>query len=165
MVSIQTVREADYESVADIYNEYILLGNATMEESVYDFAMVKTWVDGFSAGEKMLVLKNEKSNVIGWGVIRKYSERGGYRFTCETSVYLTSREIGKGYGTLLKKRLIEICKEMGYHHIVAKIWASNTASIAYNTKLGYEIVGIQKEIGYKNEVWVDVIIMQYLIQH
>ena len=158
------VSELDFESVAGIYNEYILLGNATMEEALYDYDRLKKWLLGFNDREKMVVLKNTEQKVIGWGVIKKYSDREGYKTTCETSVYLTQQECGKGYGTMLKKHLIEECKKLGYHHIVAKIFASNTASIAYNLKLGYEIVGRQKEIGYKNGQWLDVVILQYLIK-
>ncbi len=162
--TIFPVSELDFESVADIYNEYILLGNVTMEESLYDYDRVKKWVEGFDESEKILVLKNAQGRVIGWGVVKKYSEREGYKTACETSVYLTQQECGKGYGTMLKKHLIEECKKVGYHHIVAKIFASNTSSIEYNLKLGYEMVGRQKEIGYKNGHWQDVVILQYLIK-
>ncbi len=163
-VSIHDVSEVDYQSIADIYNEYILQGSATMEEKIYDFQRVKVWLQGFNNREKLLVLKNAYGKVIGWGVIKNYSDREGYRTTCETSVYLTANEKRKGYGTLLKKRLISECISMGYHHIVGKIFATNTASIQYNLNLGYQIVGRQNEIGFKNGEWVDVVIMQYLIK-
>ena len=63
----------------------------------------------------------------------------------------------------MKKWIIAKCKELGYHHLVAKIFATNKASIAYNQKLGYEIVGTQREIGYVDGRWQDVTIMQLLI--
>ena len=47
--------------------------------------------------------------------------------------------------------------------MVAKIYAKNEASIEYNRKLGYEIVGTQKEIGYVGGEWLDVTIMQLII--
>ena len=64
----------------------------------------------------------------------------------------------------MKKLLIEVCKELKYHTLVAKIWASNTASIEYNRKQGYEIVGTQKEVGYLNGKWVDVTSMQLVLK-
>jgi len=63
----------------------------------------------------------------------------------------------------MKKWIIEKCKELGYHHLVAKIFASNKASIEYNRKLGYEIVGTQNKIGFVDGEWQDVTIMQLLI--
>lgn len=64
----------------------------------------------------------------------------------------------------MKKQLIEECKAMDYHHLVAKIFATNKASIQYNLNLGYTIVGYQKEVGFKNGQWMDIAIMQYIIK-
>ena len=63
----------------------------------------------------------------------------------------------------MKLALIERCKAYHYRHLVAKILAENTGGIAYNQRLGYEIVGTQKEIGYKNGHWQDVTIMQLIL--
>lgn len=152
----------DYQAVAAIYNEYISLGNASMEENFKSVEDIAHWVDNFNDRERLYVLR-KKDKVIGWGIIKRYSDRGGYRFAAETAIYITSGELRKGYGSNMKKFLIERCKELGYHHLVAKVFAENEASIRYNVELGYTIVGTQKEVGYKNDRWVDVVIMQYII--
>ena len=41
--------------------------------------------------------------------------------------------------------------------------ATNTAAIEYNRRLGYETVGIQKRIGKVDGRYVDVCIMQRLL--
>ncbi|MEL6864540.1 MAG: N-acetyltransferase family protein [Bacteroidota bacterium] len=164
MTDIQIVpcQPKDYDRIAAIYNEYIRLGTATMEESHYDAQRIKSWVDQFNDRERLYVLK--KADVtIGWGIIKKYSTREGYRYACETAIYLTESEMRKGHGSRLKQFLIEECRVLGYRHLVAKIFATNTASIQYNLKLGYTIVGRQKNIGFKNGAWMDIVIMQYLI--
>jgi phosphinothricin acetyltransferase len=153
---------ADYEAIAQIYNEYIRQGGQTMEERLHTATDIAGWVKDFNSRERLLVLK-QNGKVLGWGIIKKYSPRAGYRFTCETAIYLCPDEIRKGHGSFMKKRLIDICRGLGYRHLVAKIFASNTASIAYNQKIGYEIVGTQRHIGFKNGKWVDVVIMQYII--
>ena len=156
---IESALPADYDAIASIYNEYIALGNATMEEELKTAQHIEKWVQKFHDRERLYVLRDDENVVIGWGIIKRYSDRDGYRFSCETAVYLTQSELGKGYGTLMKLFLIDRCKEMDYHHLVAKIFATNTASIEYNRKLGYEIVGRQKEIGFKNGTWMDIVIM------
>ena len=162
-IRIELCTISDFQKIADIYNEYIQLGNATMEESLYTASMIKKWVDNFNSREKLYVIKKEEM-VIAWGIIKRYSDRSGYRFACETAIYITHGELRKGYGSTLKKFLIDQCKVLGYRHLVAKIFATNVASIQYNLKLGYTIVGTQKEIGFRNDQWVDVVIMQYLIR-
>jgi L-amino acid N-acyltransferase YncA len=161
-LTIELAQSTDYEPIANIYNEYIQRGGSTMEESHYMAAKIAAWVDKFEERERLYALKDAE-NTIGWGIIKLYSPREGYRFACETAIYITENELRKGYGSLMKNFLIEKCKELDYHHLVAKIFATNTASIEYNLKIGYTIVGRQKEIGYRNGQWVDIVIMQYLI--
>ena len=123
-------------------------------------------IEGFHRRETILLLVTELEggeHVLGWGVIKRYSDRRGYRFCCETSVYLRREMIGRGHGSRIKQALIERCKAYGYHHLVAKIFADNAVSLHYNQKFGYELVGIQKEIGYKNGHWQDVAILQLVL--
>ena len=159
------IRSANFENfgrIAAIYNESITNGQITMDEELKNWEHVAAWVAGFSDREHLYeVVRGEE--VIGWGMIKRYSDREGYRFACETSVYLTESETGKGYGKQVKEVLIEECRTFQYRHLVAKILATNEKSIAYNARLGYTTVGTQKDIGYRDGEWQDVVIMQYII--
>ncbi len=160
---IKTANREHYQTIADIYNEYIILGTATMDETIKTVEDIASWIGKFNKNEALYVLEKE-NRIIGWGIIKRYSDREGYRYTGETAVYLTQSEIGKGYGTTLKKYLIEQCKLRNYHHLVAKIISVNKGSITYNLKQGYTIVGTQKEIGFRNNQWQDVTIMQLILR-
>ena len=96
-------------------------------------------------------------------MIKLYSPRTGYSRCAETSVFLDQSEIRKGYGSFIKRALIERCKEYGYHHLIARVWADNEASIEYNRRFGYEIVGIQREIGYIDGHWQDIAVLQLVL--
>ena len=162
-LKISLVKEGDYKVIANIYNEYIQGGGATMDEVLKTPKDIAEWVNHFNDRERLFVLQ-KKDRVIGWGIIKKYSDRTGYRTTCETAVYLTAAETGKGYGTFLKKYLMQVCKDLDYRHLVAKILGGNQASIAYNERLGYTVVGTQKDVGFRDGEWQDVVIMQYLFK-
>jgi phosphinothricin acetyltransferase len=152
----------DAQSVMEVYNEHIADGNSTMDLQPKSLSEIEDWFKDFWQRELIVILEDDK-NIIGWGIIKRYSDREGYAKACETAIYLRASETRKGYGTLMKKWIIEKCRELGYHHLVAKIYSSNTASIEYNKKLGYELVGKQKEIGYVDGQWQDVTIMQLII--
>jgi len=162
---LQAIRPAqpeDYTTIAAIYNEAIAKGGITMDGQPYSPSDIQTIVEKMSDRETLLVAETPQK-IVGWGIIKRYSDRLGYQVCCETSIYLTCAETGKGYGTVLQKRLMQMVAEYGYHHIVAKILATNRGSVQFHQRFGFEVVGVQKEIGYVNGTWHDVVIMQCLV--
>jgi len=152
----------DCSVITSINNEHILAGGSSMVMEPRPVAYFEQMMNNFTNRELIECLEVD-GEVLGFGLIKRYSDREGYRTTCETAIYLRSNKIRMGLGTKIKLSLIERCKEFGYHHLVAKIVTSNKASIAYNKQLGYEVVGIQKEVGKIDNKWVDVTIMQLIL--
>lgn len=134
----------DAFAIGDILNESIAARDSLMIEEPVTEADIRAQMEAFTAREGYLVLE-EAGEVVGWGIIKHYSNRSGYRFTAETSVYLRRDCTGRGYGSQLQAALTDRCRGWGYHHLVAKIWAANAASLALHRKFGYELVGIQRE--------------------
>ena len=156
---IREATEADSETIADIYNESIRAVDSTMVDQPIDGADILSQMRLFSEKEGYFVMERGEY-MVGWGVIKRFGEGPGYAYTGETSVFLRRSETGKGYGTKLKSYVLEQCKAFGYHHLTARVWASNTVSIEYNKQFGYEVVGIQKEIGFMGGEWKDVALLQ-----
>ena len=127
-----------------------------------DAATVTGWVESLDEREAILMME-EGGDEVGYGAIKRYSDRGGYRFSAETSVYLRRARAGEGLGTELQAALIERSRAYDYHHLVAKLWAANERSRALHRKFGYNLVGIQREIGCVDGEWRDVAIMQKVL--
>lgn len=155
--------ESDAADIAAIYNESILAADSTMELTPKTADELKRQILDLGNRERLLVLV-ENDRVQGWGVLKRYSDREGYRFAGETSVYLQREHVGRrtGFGSAIQTELMRLADELGYHHIVAKIWASNSVSIRMHEKFGFEIVGTQREIGFVDGAWRDVTIMQFV---
>jgi len=149
----------DCDQIALIYNAY--LGVSTMDLEQKDGQYYRDFLDHKNAREELWVMRDNKKTVV-WGIIKKYSDREGYRTTVETSVYCHVEYLRRGLGTKMKKHIMQRCKNLGYHHLIAKIQSDNEVSIHYNLRLGYTIVGEQKEVGIVNGQWKNVTIMQYL---
>ena len=160
-MQIRTYLATDFQAIADIYNEAIAIGGVTMDHHAYDRDDIAAIVKKFNHRETILVAQKE-DQVIGWGIIKRYSDRPGYLVCCETSIYFSLASTGQGYGHTLQNALLEKVKAFGYHHVVAKILATNPQSIKFHQRFGFEIVGIQKEIGYYQGKWLDVAIMQLI---
>jgi phosphinothricin acetyltransferase len=161
-VNIRPCLPGDYGAIAAIYNEAIATGSITFDTRLFAAEDIQAWVDQFCDREGLLVAEHHK-RILGWGLIKQYSDRPGYRVCCETSIYLTLIARGKGYGRLLQTALLEKVTALGYHHVMVKITATNDRSIAFHQKFGFEIVGVQREIGHVAGRWQDVAIMQLIL--
>ncbi len=158
MITISSRNDCD--DIARIYNHY--LGKSTMDMEPKTGAYYSDIMDHQDDMEELWSLKQDEE-LIAWGIIKKYSDRFGYRLTGETSVYVHPDHLNKGNGTELKKYLMLRCKALGYHHLLARINSDNLISIHYNKKLGYTVVGEQKEVGNINGTWKDITIMQCIL--
>jgi phosphinothricin acetyltransferase len=67
---------------------------------------------------------------------------------------------GKGVGRALMEKLIDSARAIGKHVMVAGITANNAESIRLHEKLGFEHVGLLKEVGMKFGAWLDLAFMQ-----
>lgn len=153
---------ADAVQITAIYNETVLARDATMDLQPKDQQYFRELIAGLDEREALIVLADGE-RVLGWGRIMRYGEREGYAPACETAVYLRRELRRRGLGTRIKVELIERCRQLGYHHLVAKVFTSNQSGIDYNLQLGYEIVGVQREIGWVGGRWEDVTIMQRVL--
>ena len=81
----------------------------------------------------------------------------------EDSVYVDRTMGGQGVGTLLLIRLLDIARASGFHAVMARIEASGEASRALHAKCGFELVGIERQVGRKFNRWLDVAVMQRLL--
>jgi len=154
---------ADAAAIADIFNESILAATATMVVTPQTAADIRRQMAGFTNREGYVVLERA-GEVIGWGAFKLYSPRGGYNRCAETSVFLRRTESGRGLGSRVVQALIERCREAGYRHLIARVWADNEASRALFRKMGFEVVGIQRDIGYIGGHWQDIAILQLVLE-
>lgn len=154
------VKPKDFDRVAHIYNQY--LGTATLYTTPTDATYFQQLIASFDQREALWVVE-EDGKVVGWGKLSKYSYKYGYRFACETSIFLDKNNLGKKLGSPFQQYLIEQAKVLEYKHICAKIMAVNTRSIEFHKKFGFEVVGIQKQIGYAHNQWHDVAILQLIL--
>lgn len=161
-LKIRVAKPTDCHRLAEVYQQSLDAKDSSMEVKVSAETFIEMLAK-FEARECMLVVEDD-STVYGWGVVKKYSDRIGYRVACETSIYLDREQTGKGYGGALQGALLEKAAELEYHHVVAKIWSSNQGSIRFHERFGYEMVGVQKEIGFMGGRWRDVAIMQCLLK-
>ena len=106
---------------------------------------------------------DDTGTVVGFASLSPYKERAAYRTTVEDSVYVDRSRSGEGIGTALLTRLLDVARASGFHTVMARIEAGGEASRALHARCGFELVGIEREVGRKFNRWLDVAVMQCLL--
>jgi len=162
-LTIRKAKLSDTKPIAEIYSHHIDTGESCMFTDPIHETEIREMILNLKEREVLAVIELD-NDIAGWGILKMYSPRLGYRFTCENSIFLNPNSLGKGIGKELMSWLMVEAKSLNFRHIVAKILCRNESSILFHEKFGYTTVGIQKEIGFLNDQWEDVVIMQKLIK-
>lgn len=99
--------------------------------------------------------------MIGYAYAGPFRERPAYDCTVEDSIYLAPEALGHGVGRALLAELIARCTQSGYTQMLAVIGDSgNLASIGLHRAMGFEDVGVLRDVGHKFGRYLDVVILQ-----
>lgn len=155
---VRAANFSDTSSIMSIYNFYVKEGKSTLDKEK-TLSDIKHWIEKLVDREAMFV-SEFNGEMSGWGVVKKYSDRHGYRFAAEISIYVHPDFKQKGVGGELNSHAEQLAKSFDYKHLTTKIFATNQASLSFFTKAGYQLVGTQHQIGFILDEWVDVVIME-----
>ena len=115
------------------------------------------------SGAFAAVVASIDNEVVGFASLSPYKERAAYRTTVEDSVYVSRDRPRLGIGRLLMQHVIGIAAESGFHPIMARIEATGTASRALHEACGFELIGVEREVGRKFNRWLDVAVLQLML--
>ena len=101
--------------------------------------------------------------VLGFGSLSVYRERPGYAATAENSLYVDRDHRGKGIGRALLDELLTLARGHGFHSLIARIAGHNETSIGLHRAAGFELVGVEREVGRHHRQWLDVVELQRVL--
>ena len=156
----------DAEQIRQIYNHEVSNTVATFDLVPRSLEDQQRWItdrNGAFAAIVAVDADDERGEVVGFGSLSPYKERAAYRTSVEDSVYVRRDRGGQGIGKLILAELLRIGSASGFHAVFARISASSEASIALHRSCGFELVGIEREVGRKFNRWLDVALMQALL--
>lgn len=155
---------SDAEAIRDIYNHEVIHTAATFDLVPRSLPDQETWLQARSGAFSAIVAVDDSTGeVVGFGALSPYKERAAYRTSVEDSVYVHRDRAGEGIGSLILGELLHMAATSGFHAVFARINASGEASIGLHRKWGFELVGVEKEVGRKFNRWHDVALMQRLL--
>jgi L-amino acid N-acyltransferase len=161
-VELRLARPDDAEATRTIYNAEVTGSTVTFDLVPRTLEEQRDWIEARS-GAMAVVVAEADGEIVGFAALSPYRSRPAYSTTVEDSVYVRHDQRGNGVGRALLAELVEVAAARGFHTMMARIVGGHDASIGLHGSLGFEMVGIEKEVGRKFGRWLDVVLMQRML--
>jgi L-amino acid N-acyltransferase len=153
----------DVPQILAIVNHAIATSTANYNYEPQTLAEQTAWFESKQQHNFPVWVAVVEDLAVAFGTYGTFREKMGYRYTVEHTIYVQENQQRKGIGKALLIQLVTQAKAEGYHAMIGGIDAKNKESIAFNQKMGFEIVGHLKEVGYKFDQWLDLCFVQRLL--
>ncbi|MEP1446014.1 MAG: N-acetyltransferase family protein [Paraglaciecola sp.] len=153
------IRDATFKDsakIAEIYNFYVVNTAATFEEIQVSSDEISIRITKVQDANLPWIVALKDDAILGYAYATKWKERSAYRFSVESTIYLSSQAQGKGLGTQLYKALLVKLKSLGINNVIGGITLPNPASVALHEKLQMQKVAHFPKVGFKFGKWLDV---------
>src|SRR5437867_5085113 len=161
-LAVRLARIEDAEAVRVIYNLEVTTTTVTFDLVPRSLDDQRAWLAAH-AGAHPAMVAVVGDEVLGFASLSPYRDRPAYATTVEDSVYVHRDHRAEGVGKVLLTEICRLATVHGFHSVVARIADAQEPSIALHRACGFELVGIEREIGRKFGRWLDVAVMQKLL--
>ncbi|MGH2916801.1 MAG: GNAT family N-acetyltransferase [Solirubrobacteraceae bacterium] len=158
-VSAVLIRHADPDrdaaACAAIYAPAVTAGVASLEERAPEPHELALRIRHISRDYPWLVAEIDGA-VAGYAYAARHRERAGYRWSADVTVYVDGAHHRRGIGRALYERLFELLVLQGVWTVCAGIGLPNPSSVGLHESLGFEPVGVYRDIAFKFGRWQSV---------
>ena len=156
---IRFASEKDAEAILRIYAPYIEKTAITFEYEVPSIEEFRGRIAEITKKYPWIVYE-EEGDILGYAYSGPEYTRAAYQWTVETSVYISEKARGKGIGTALYEKILDILKKQNFCVCYVLINDDNIASIKMHEKYGFKENGYRKNCGFKFGKWHSVVFME-----
>ena len=148
-MKIRNAVRDDLEQIVAIYNQAISAGQKTADTQTFTLEERINWFEHHNQNTFPLLVAVEGEQVIGYLTISAYRNgRPALNKSVEVSYYIHFKHHKKGVGSQLLQQSIMVCKELGYHTLLAILLSCNEGSISLLNKYGFKEWGRMPNIAH-----------------
>ena len=103
-----------------------------------------------------LVSLDDRGVVNAFAYADRHCERAAYRWAVDVTVHVRQGSREQGVGRRLCEELLRQLAQLGYCQAFSRIALPNEAGIRLHESLGFEPLGVLRNVGFKNGAWRDV---------
>lgn len=154
-MDIRRADSKDAAAIQSIYAPYVAETTVSFEETPPDIREMARRIESVSSQYPYLVAEDD-GQVVGYAYASQHRSRSAYQKSIDVAVYVASAHQRRGIGRTLYAALLPQAANLGYHAAFAGIALPNEASVNLHQSMGFEAVGIYREVGYKFGAWHNV---------
>ncbi len=94
--------------------------------------------------------------VVAYAYASPHQSRAAYRWAADVSIFVDRAHHRRGFGRRVYLALFELMRRQGLRVACAGITLPNEASVGLHRAVGFEPVGVFRQIGWKAGAWHDV---------
>lgn len=156
---IRPARPEDAGQLAALLNHWIIGTAVTFnpvpktEADIHEMITAKA-----AAGHAFFVSTDDAGSVIGQASYGQFRGGVGYKTCMEHSISLAPGV--KGVGRALMAVIEDHARKGGAHQMIAGVSGENAQGRAFHERLGYKVIAIVPEAGFKFGRFIDLVLMQ-----
>jgi phosphinothricin acetyltransferase len=155
MISLRPATAVDAARCAEIYRPFVTDGWVSFEIDPPDAREMANRIASCSRTHGWLIAE-VAGCIAGYAYGCPHRTREAYQTSCDVSVYVDPAYARQGIGRALYAELLPLLKQRGFHAAFAGIALPNPGSIGLHKALGFEPIGVYREVGWKMGGWRDV---------
>jgi L-amino acid N-acyltransferase YncA len=160
VATIRAARAEDAQAIAAIWR-------AGIEERVATFETrrpVPGEVAALISSGALVLVAEERGRATAFAKVGPYDDPHDYYAGIgEATLYVSPEARGHGVGRELLEALAAEAERAGYHKLIGKVFADNTASIGLVRGCGFREVGLHHRHGTLDGEWKDVLVVERLL--
>jgi phosphinothricin acetyltransferase len=163
---IRTVTVDDAAAIHAIYAPYVagtVISFEATPPSIDEMAgriaktMVKyPWLVYIDQPEQHHRQDKDSCTLAGYAYASLHRERASYQWSVDVSVYVSPHYQRRSIGRGLYTALFDLLAAQGYVNAYAGIALPNAGSVGIHEALGFQPIGVYRQVGYKLGAWHDV---------
>ena len=162
-ILVRKAETADLEIILEIYNHAIIHTTSVYSYQPHTLEMRTVWFREKTEHNYPVFVAETEGRVAGFASYGPFRMWPAYKYAMEHGVYVHTDFRQKGIAKKLMQQLIESARENEVHTLIAGIDSSNEASIRLHEQLGFEEAAHLKEVGYKFDKWLDLKLLQLIL--
>jgi L-amino acid N-acyltransferase YncA len=152
---IRLAEERDAEAIQRIYAPFVLQTAVSFEFEPPSVDDMRSRIADTLARLPWLVCER-REKVIGYAYASPHKPRAAYGWSVDVAIYLHEEHHRQGVGRALYTSLLAALRLQGFYNAYAGVTLPNPGSVGLHEAMGFQPVGIYRDVGYKFGKWHDV---------